>query len=122
MSNKENKFGFGGLFLLGVLVLLIAVLGIPAFVAGADVATEQIVRADVISVFDPFLLRKVTFSPKAVSISQARIARSPNASITAGNANGNSNGKPSVVIPGRRSVRSNWAPGRPPVNPPGLQD
>src|SRR4030042_6089904 len=121
MKNMENKFGLEGMFLLGILVLLmITVFGIPAFAAEADVATGQVATVNVIIVFDPFLLQRVTLAPKVVSISTARVARSPRASANNGN-NGNNNGNPPVVIPGRRSVRSNWAPGVPPVIPPGLR-
>ena len=118
MENMRNKLSLGTVFLLGILILLmITVFGTPIFAQGSEVATAQGAKANVITLLDPFSLQKVTFAPKPVLISTARITSGPRVSVT----NGNSNGKPPVIIPGRRAVRSQWCPGGPPVLPPGLQ-
>jgi hypothetical protein len=126
MKNMKNKFGLEGMFLLGALVLLIiTVSGIPTFAQRANTATGQVATTNVISVFDPFLMQRVTFTPMVAPDSNIRVASMPHR-VAANNGNngnnGNNNGNPPVVIPGRRAVRSNWTPGVPPVIPPGLQD
>ena len=119
MENMRNKFGLGKAFLLGALILLmITVFGTRIFAQGSVAATAQEgAKTNVIVLLDPFLLEKVAFAPKPVLIPTARITRGPRFSVN----NGNSNGNPPVIIPGRRAVRSQWCPGGPPILPPGLQ-
>jgi len=121
MRKKRDEFCTNSIMLLlGILVLLmIAGFVAPTYAASANTSdTGRLATTKVISVFDPFLLRTVMFMPKVVSVSTMRVAR---VSVNNGNSGSNGNG-PTVLVPGRRSVRSCWMPGDgppPPIVPPG---
>jgi hypothetical protein len=102
MMNRENKYGFSSVFLAGVLILLImAVFTAPTFAQRTSLTNKQGTMS-ILSIYDPFLLQKVTFTPVEAPASDIRLAGMPR---------GNKSGKPPVVVPGRRAVRSQWMPG-----------
>ena len=119
MRKRRNKFCTKSIMLLLGTVVLLMIAGFVVPTHAASAGTGQFATTNVISVFDPFLLRTVNFTPRVVSVSTMRVARSPRASANNGN---NGNGPPPVLVPGRRSVRSQWKPGDGPpphIHPPG---
>ena len=120
MRKKRNKFCTKSIMLLLGAIVLLMIAGFVAPTHAASATTGRLATANVISVFDPFLLRRITFTPKLFSVSTMRVARLPRVSVNNGN---NGNGNPPVVVPGRASLRSHWVPGdgRPFIVPPGQQ-
>jgi hypothetical protein len=108
MRKKRSKFCTKSIMLLLGTVILLMIAGFVAPTHAASAGTGQLATANVISAFDPFLLRTITFTPKLFSVSTMQVARAPRVSVNNGN---NGNGNPPVLVPGRRSVRSGWVPG-----------
>ena len=96
------------MLLLGTIVLLmIAGFVVPIHAQPADISAKTGLESNVLSVFDPFLLQTVTFTPRLASASAStsvRDARPPRAS-------GNTVVTSEVLVPGRREVRTEWLPG-----------
>ena len=121
MRKKKSKFCSKSIMLLLGTIVLLMIVGfvVPtqAQVATKDTsATTRLASTNVFTVLNPFSLRTVTYTPRVDSVSSIRAARPPRISVN------NGNGNSPVLVPGRRSVRSNWIPGDGPpphVNPPG---
>ena len=122
MRKRRNKFCTKSIMLLLGTVVLLMIAGFVVPTHAASAGTGQFATTNVMSVFDPFLLRTITFTPKLFSASTMRVARPPRVSVNNGNNGNNGNGPPPVLVPGRRSVRSQWMPGDGPpphIHPPG---
>ena len=106
MEKNRNKLGFGSMFLMGVLLLLmIAVFSTQIYAQGSALARRNTTSENAISMLDPFLLQKVTIvNPVIVTpphwIEKLRLRQAYYEKYQ----------KEKIIIPDRPKWRSKWCP------------